>query len=177
MKSLLKAIAALGLAAAAAVTVYAQGSKEPAKLPPPSEMTRSVATYAAQVEDDETHINRLQNVARKSKDVVKLTCVNDKVVEVKGERNVFDQNKLSFDGSIATSPETAQPYYVELTRLAGVIGKLREDAEQCIGVPELYKQESDVEVTHPDFPDDPTTEDPFDPDVEAPTYASEFGAN
>ena len=42
---------------------------------------------------------------------------------------------------------------------------------------ELYKQESDVEVTHPDFPDDPTVDDPFFTEVEGvepPGYASPF---
>jgi len=175
MKSFTKILAALGFAAAAAVTVQAQDSKQ-ARPTNPSDMARNVAAFDAQIEADAKHMAHLQAVARKAKDVVKLTCVNDKLVEVKAERNVFDQNRARFDEAIANSADAAALPYTDLSRSAETIAKVRGEAEECIGVPELYKQESDVEVTHPDFPDDPTNEDPFTPDneVEPPAYASPY---
>lgn len=137
-------------------------------------MVEILGTYATQIEEDGKHMQYLQGVARKQKDVIKLTCVNDKLVELKAERNVFDQRRQQFDAELVKSADAARPLYVELTQSSERIKHLRGDADACIGVPELYKQESDVEVTHPDFPDDPTTEDPFEPDVEPPGYASPY---
>jgi hypothetical protein len=79
-----------------------------------------------------------------------------------------------FDASATASDGQHRASYGELVVVGDALRKLRGDAEACVGVPDLYKQESDVMVTHPDFPDDPTVDDPFQPEVEAPAYASPF---
>lgn len=174
MNSFNKVLLAVGLAAAAAVTVQAQESKPPARVVSPSDMVTNVAAFETQIESDSKRVTHLQSVARKAKDVVKLTCVNDKIVEIKAERNVFDGNKKTFDAQMQGNPENARASYGDLAKSAETIGRVRGEAEECIGVPELYKQESDIEVQHPDFPDDPTVDDPFGPDVEPPAYASPY---
>jgi hypothetical protein len=172
MNSFNKILLAVGFAAAAAVTVQAQeGKPRPVA---PSDMVNNVAAFETQIEADSKRIQHLQTIARKAKDVVKLTCVNDKIVELKAERNVFDVNKKTFDAALQANAENARTPYNDLSKSAETISRVRGEAEECIGVPELYKQESDVEVTHPDFPDDPTIDDPFGPDVEPPAYASPY---
>lgn len=191
MKSLTKYLGAVALFAA--VTVHAQTPASPPPDPAASgsasasvttslsipQMSERLVALDAQIVDDAREMHRLQDVARKEKDVVKLTCVNDRLVELKAQRNIFDQSNQSFQALIAAgNTEAVRPSFDELVAAAADIKELRNAAEACIGVPELYKQESDVQVTHPDFPDDPTTTDPFDDpvfeQVEPPGYASPF---
>jgi hypothetical protein len=187
MKSLTKYLGAVALFAA--VTVHAQtpapsaGESAPpapaaAKLSIPQMTERSVV-FEGQIAEDVQKMNQLRDVARKEKDVVKLTCVNDRLVELKAQQNIYDQSKQQFAAQTsAGNADAARPSYDELSATAEQIKLLRGAAEACIGVPELYKQESDDSVTHPDFPDDPTTTDPFDDPVfetvEPPGYASPF---
>ncbi len=191
MKSLTKSIGALALFVA--VTVHAQPNPTgptpapaatpangtvQAKLSVPEMLERS-AVFEIRISDDARKMQHLQDVARKEKDVVKLTCVNDRLVELKAQQNMYDKTKQEFQASTnAGNADAARPSYDELSRIAEEVQKLRAAAEACIGLPELYKQESDIQVTHPDFPDDPTTTDPFDDpafdQVEPPGYASPF---
>ncbi len=177
MNSLNKVLLAVGLAAAAAVTVQAQDGATTTSTPRPiaaADMVTNVQSFQTQIDADAKRMQHLQNIARKAKDVVKLTCVNDKIVELKAEQNVFDVNKKTFDAAIQSNPDSARASYSDLATSAETISTVRGAAEACIGVPELYKQESDVEVSHPDFPDDPTVDDPFGPGVEPPAYASPY---
>jgi len=179
----------VGAAIFAAVTVHAQGAdptKAPAS-PKPAAVNLSVAemkertrTYDAQIQDDSRHMAHLRDIARKQKDVIKLTCVNDKLVELKAQMNLFDASRGRFTATVdgGASADAARPAYVELADIAEKVKLLRGEADTCIGAPDLYKQEAGVEVTHPDFPDDPTTTDPFVPPegaIEPPAYASPFG--
>ena len=181
MKSLTKFSAVLALLGA--VSVYAQ--TPPAKPTPATpapktkvlsiaDMTTGLAALDAQVTADTQHMQHLQDVARKEKDVVKLTCVNDKLIELKPQQNMFQTATQQFGLLKDGTPDAARPSFDEATATATSIKELRGQTEACVGVPELYKQESDVTVEHPQFPDDPTTTDPFVPDIEPPAYASPF---
>jgi hypothetical protein len=180
-----------GLAIFAAVTVHAQGTApDPAsnakvtkptaaKLSLPDMKDRSKA-LDAQILEDSRHMLNLRDIARTQKDVIKLTCVNDKLVELKVQMNMFDAAKVRFNASVdgGGTADAVRPSYVEIDDLGEKVKMLRGEADTCIGTPDLYKQESDVQVTHPDFPDDPTVDDPFLPTegvLEPPAYASPFG--
>lgn len=194
LKSLTKYIGAFALFAA--VTVHAQppapaddvSPAPPAPAAPAApaaaaklsipELVEGTAALDSQIAADAQKMHQLRDVARKDKDVVKLTCVNDRLVELKAQRNIYDKEKQQFTAATTSSNAgAAATSYGVLGTTAEEIKKLRGAAEACIGVPDLYKQESDVDVSHPDFPDDPTTTDPFDTvfeDVEPPGYASPF---
>ncbi len=169
MKSFVKYLAIPAVLLSAAVTVRAQQSEEKPEQLSSTELAKRVVLLDKQVTDDARQIAHLQAVARKAKDVVKLTCVNDVFVQLKAQQNLFDTAHTQFDDTAATSA------YGQISEAGAAIKKLRGDAEACVGVPDLSKQESDALVTHPDFPDDPTTDDPFAPEVEPPAYASPFG--
>lgn len=170
------------LALLTAVTVHAQTSPaapaapaaKPARPLTLAEMKTQVGALEAQVAADATHVRQLQDLARKQKDVIKLSCVNDKLIEMKAQQNIFDDNLGGFAAAAEADSSGAQPAFTELGATAGAIHTVRQDADGCIGAPELYKQESDALVDHPDFQDDPTTTDPFAPETEAPGYASPF---
>ena len=45
-----------------------------------SDATAQTAAILTQMREDANHVLRLQGIARKDKDVIKLNCVNDKLV-------------------------------------------------------------------------------------------------
>jgi len=186
LKSLTKYLGAL--AVFTAVTVHAQTPPPAEPAPAPAVTTKvklsipamveGAAALDTQIAEDAQKMNQLRDVARKDKDVVKLTCVNDRLVELKVQQNLYDKEKQLFtEATTAGNADASGTSYDALRATAEEVKTLRGATEACIGVPDLYRQESDVNVTHPDFPDDPTTTDPFDPvfeGVEPPGYASPF---
>ncbi|MBL0218876.1 MAG: hypothetical protein IPQ07_34010 [Myxococcales bacterium] len=154
----------------------AAAAKKPAKVLTLSEMTSSTLTIEAQLKADLQFMEHLRTVVRRDKDVIKLNCVNDKYVQLKVAVNMFDQARDLFNGA-AGNEAVARTHYESITKAGADGSSLRNEASGCVGVPELYKQESGIEVHHPDFPDDPTTATPFDDvvvDVEPPGYASPY---
>jgi hypothetical protein len=145
-----------------------------------ADMAARVATLEAQVNEDLQHVKHLQYVARRDKDVIKLGCVNDKLVELNAEMNIFDTEKGQFQAGLAGQPADEQPIYAEAAKEGEKVHRLRKDADGCAGVPELYKQESGLGVEHPPLPDDPTVPPIFGEPVnygtilEPPGYASPF---
>lgn len=174
MKSRAKYLVGFLLFAGAGMTVRAQTAPPAPPVLSAAAMTERVGQLSAQLDADSKHMAHLQAVARKEKDVIKLTCVNDTLVQLKAKQNLFDDAQRQFETNVGTDAESARPAFNDLTMTASDVSNLRAAAEACVGVPELYKQESDVSVQHPDYQDDPTLEDPFEPDLEPPAYASPF---
>src|SRR5262249_35687831 len=143
------------------------------------EMVARAGTLEAQIKGDMRHVLHLQATARKEKDVIKLNCINDKLVQLKAEVNIFDAGHASLKAGLesSSSAEEKQPTFADVSSTADAIKSLRAEADICVGEPELYKQESSSDVKRPDILDDPTATDPFNPvegPFEAPAYASPF---
>ena len=108
MKLLAKYLPALLLLGA--VTVSAAPGDSPAgeksKPPPPAkvltveEMQAKSVEIEAQLETDTQHVLHLKEVAKKKKDVIKLNCVNDRLVEIKAQRNIADQANVSLQAAL-----------------------------------------------------------------------------
>src|SRR5688572_24329125 len=104
------------LAAAAALLIagqlYAQpvAPATPAEAPAPAaegqlsadEMKVRSASLGEQVRVDIQRVQHLQTVARQQKDIIKLSCVNDKFVKLKAETNIFDDVQSELNASIDT---------------------------------------------------------------------------
>jgi hypothetical protein len=150
---------------------------KPVKLSLP-EMVSRADSLQAQIKGDVRHVLHLQAKTRKEKDVIKLNCINDKMVQLKAQVNIFDSahNMLKAGLEAQASAEDKQETFAEATATADAIKSLRAEADLCVGEPELYKQESSSDVKRPDILDDPTATDPFGPasGFEPPAYASPF---
>ena len=125
-----------------------------------------------QINDDLQHVVRLKEIARKQKDLIKLTCINDKLIALKAQANIFDDEHRSLE-SIAPDSGDRFPVFTSLTETSEASHRLRSDADACVGEPELAG-ESTNGYYHPPFPDDPTIGDPFQPGIEPPGYASPY---
>ena len=190
MKSLRKG---LFLAAVMVVgsTLYAQPAQppvEPVPAPAPSagvslklsasEMASNAVQLEGEVRVHLQHVQHLQNQARKEKDVIKLSCINDKMLKLKADANMFDNAKVELLASL-DNEDTRGGAYTKVTTAASEVQKTREEADRCVGEPELTSDESANSWTGPDVIDDPTTGNPFPTGpggtvLEPPTYASPY---
>jgi hypothetical protein len=134
------------------------------------EMKAQSTAIRDQIMKDWRHVKHLQETARKEKDVIKLNCVNDKLVQIKPQMNIGEQARTALENSADTDDRAT--LFTEVTVSGENIRRLREEADQCIGEPTLAT-ESQSGYTAPDVPDSPYG-DPFDPDVEPPGYASPY---
>lgn len=138
-----------------------------------AEMATKLGELQTQTKDDLQHVLHLQAVARKDKDVIKLTCVNDKYVRLKAESNVFDAQKRDLLASLEKDSRVTS--YDSMSVAADGVHKAREEAERCMGEPELGDSDSKNSFTPPDITDDPTKGLSFDVPgsvFEPPAYAS-----
>jgi hypothetical protein len=158
------------------VTLYAQ---EGARGQSPGAMAERATTLENEIQDAYRQSLALKEKARKQNDVIKLNCVNDKLMQLKAQMNLADTAKQSLDGALDSGSPDAAQLMGEYQAVADSAKQLLEETRACIGEPELYKQEAGVDVQPPDRPDDPGIIDPYNPDgpgilVEPPGYASPF---
>ena len=132
------------------------------------DMQLRVRQLHEQTRADARHIQHLQQIARKEKDIIKLNCVNDKLVQVKPQMNIADTAELdgARDGERMSVFET-------ISQAAENVRRLREEADQCIGEPIAQGSESSNSFTGPQIPDDPGKGFSGGP-IEPPVYASPF---
>jgi hypothetical protein len=134
------------------------------------DMQARVTVLHEQVRGDLRHIQHLQALARKEKDVIKLNCVNDKLVQVKPYMNMADAS----EAELASASESSRMAVFEgMQQAVENVRLLREEADQCIGEPVQTGGDSSNSFTGPNAPDDPTKG--FNgPPIEAPGYASPY---
>jgi hypothetical protein len=123
-----------------------------------------------QTRNDARHIQHMQAVARREKDIIKLNCVNDKLVQAKPQMNIAD----SAEAELGSSRERDRMLAFEsITQAAENVRRLREEADQCIGEPVTSGGDSSNSFTGPGAIDDPTRGYGHHP-IEPPGYASPF---
>ena len=148
----------------------------PAPVLSPADMTKKAAELKTKIESDYQHVLFIKEQAKKQKDVIKLSCVNDKLVQVKAQMNIADQANDQLTASLSAGSDDRNAQFAILSTTANAIHVLREGAAACIGEPELYKQEAGGSFVAPEVPDDPTFTPEGNPTVppEPPGYASPF---
>ena len=182
-----------------ASTVFAQGPA-PAPIAPPSaggaappaagaadvsvkqrptltaeEMVNQSREYAKNMSEVLKRIQGLQDKAKKEKDIIRLNCVTDKVVQVRVNISIAEQSMAALQEAVTRADEGERTH--EFTRLTIVNQKvlvLGAEAENCIG-----EDLSFVGATRVDVEIDPNvpTYDPTQPpapgiDIERPGEAS-----
>ena len=142
-----------------------------------SEMKVRSQTIIGQIQEDHRYVLALREKIRKKKDVIKLDCINDRLVQLKAQMNIADRANVSLEAALEKDTNAARDLFSQLEGTGNSVRELREQANQCIGEPELFKQEAGLDVDRPELPDDPGVMDPVAPEgavVEPPGYASAF---
>jgi hypothetical protein len=103
--------------------------------------------YVSKMQDSLRRIVQLQEVAKKQKDVIKLNCVNDKLLQVKGHMAVTEQAMSGLNEAVAKSDEEGREHeYTRVTILYQKVLVLGTEAENCIGEDLSYVGETTVTV-------------------------------
>ena len=144
----------------------------------PEEMAAKADQLLAGMDAVLKRVIELQQDARKQQDIIKLNCVNDKLLQVKQLLNIAENSKTDLSQAIAERNEGDR--YHQFTRITVASDKsnaLRDEAEACVGQELVFVGPSTVDVDKPPIIDDPTAEDPFvlgGFEIERPTYATPF---
>jgi hypothetical protein len=141
-----------------------------------ADMVSRADTYLAGMREVLKRVVQLQGIARKQKDVIKLNCVNDKLLQIKQLLNIGEANKTNLDEAIAREDESGRyDFFSNITIANDQVTTLGAEAEQCIGQDLSFLGPTQTTVEGGNEPDDPTqSEEPDFPVVELPPVASPF---
>lgn len=139
------------------------------------EMTSQSREYQQGMGDVIKRIQALRETARKQKDIIKLNCVDDKLVQAKVNVSIADQAMTSLQENIARSDVGGRTH--EFTRLTIINQKvlvLGAEAENCIGEDLSFVGATRIDVEiDPNIPrDDPTQPPGPTVNIERPPPAS-----
>ena len=144
----------------------------------PDEMVTQAKDYFKAMNDVLKRIQMLQDQAKRQKDIIRLNCVTDKLVQGKVNINIAEQSMSSLQESIARADEGGRTH--EFTRLTIVnqkVSVLGAEAENCIGEDLSFIGATRVDVdVDPNIPQtDPTQPPSPGTDIERPGEASTMG--
>ncbi|MCB9559543.1 MAG: hypothetical protein H6708_03965 [Kofleriaceae bacterium] len=99
----------------------------------------------------------LQSTARKSKDVIKLNCVNDKLLAIKKLVNIAESSRNDLTEAISGGdPANQRHQYIKVKQSSERATSERDGAEACIGEELIFVGPTEVTTDGPIMPDDPT---------------------
>ncbi len=102
--------------------------------------------------------------------MIRLTCINDKLIQAKALRNVFDDARAGYEAASSDADKAAKSDNAKEAWQG--IKSLREQAQACAGEVQ-FESDSKSGWNGPDVPDDPN-QDLFPDDLEPPGYASPY---
>ena len=141
----------------------------------PAEMVNQAQEYFKGMADVVKRIGTLQEQAKREKDIIRLNCVTDKLVQARVNVNIAEQSMATMQESIARRDEGAETH--EFTRITIVNQKvtvLGAEAENCIGEDLSFVGATRVDVeVDPNIPQyDPTQPGSPFVDITRPPEAS-----
>jgi hypothetical protein len=142
----------------------------------PAEMREKSSELITAMQAMLTRVVELQGLARKQKDVIKLNCVNDKLLQVKQLLNIAESARTDMVESIAQQSDDGRYHHFgQITIASEKVSSLRDEAEACIGEELIFLGPTQIDVDEPEIPDDPTQDDFLQPpEVEPPAYSSPY---
>ena len=141
----------------------------------PLEMQKKTDELIGAMREGLKEVIKVQKIARKQQDVIKLNCVNDKLLQVKQLLNIAEGANTDMQEAIEQVNENERYHqYGKVVIGAEQVSGLVEEAKNCIGEELIYIGPLTIDVDRPDI-DDPD-QNPFpEVDIEPPAYASPFG--
>jgi hypothetical protein len=143
----------------------------------PSEMATQVTEYKKRMEDVAKRVQVLIEEARKQKDIIRINCLTDKLVQVKANQNIADRSAQTMvDASARNDRDAAFHEYTRITIVNQNVQVLGGEAEACVGEDLSYVGQTRVDVdTEGVPPGDPTQPSgPSGPEIIRPPSASPF---
>jgi hypothetical protein len=122
-----------------------------------TDMTQQANEYQAKMNDILKRMVQLQEIARRQKDVIRLNCVNDKLLQLKQLQNIGDQAHNNMQEAMVRGDEDTR--YHEFGRITIAYQQaqvLSSEADNCIGEDLTFLGQTSVTVEEPNIPEDPT---------------------
>ena len=121
-------------------------------------MVTQVTDYKKRMEEVAKRIQVLIEEARKQKDIIRINCLTDKLVQVKANQNIADRSAQAMqDSSARNDRDAAFHEYTRITIVNQNVQVLGGEAEACVGEDLSYVGATRVDVdTEGVPPGDPT---------------------
>jgi hypothetical protein len=141
----------------------------------PEEMVGQAKEYFKSMNDVLARVQTLQDQSKREKDIIRLNCLNDKLVQVRVNINIGEQSMAALQEAVTRADEGERTH--EFTRLTIVNQKVQvlgAEAENCIGEDLSFVGATRVDVEiDPNIPQyDPTKPPAPGIDIERPGEAS-----
>lgn len=139
-------------------------------------MVTNGTAYRKRMADVAQRIQQLIDEARKQKDIIRINCLTDKLVQTKANQNIADRSFTTMQESAARNDQGASFHeYTRLTIVNQNVQVLSSEAEACVGEDLSYVGATRVDVDSEGVPGgDPTQPGTLPPDVTRPPSASPF---
>lgn len=142
----------------------------------PQDMLNQAREYRGRMNEALTRLQGLVEAARKAKDIIRLNCLTDKLVQLRANMNVADQAIQSLQDAMARRDEGASVHeYTRVTIVNQKVQVLAAEGEACVGEDLNFVGATRVDVDAPNLPDPqppgtvvPDFRPPFRPDVASP---------
>jgi hypothetical protein len=160
-------------AAVAPAAVDGSGPQRPTLSGP--DMLKQGREYRANMDKIVAEQRGMLEQARKQKDIIRLNCVVDKVVQVKLNMNIADQAMQKLQEAVTRNDEAASLHeYTRITIVNQKIQVLQNEGQTCVGAELNYIGATRVEVEAPDLPEGVTDPNLEPPPLERPPFASPY---
>jgi hypothetical protein len=119
-----------------------------------------------------TRVTTMLDEARREADVIRVTCLNDKLTQINANLRTAQSRLQSFQRTVDTDQRNHE--LTVLTVLGQKLQVLDQEANQCVGQ-DLYETGPTKVVTEIDTSILPFESDPTNPQVQTPTAPSILG--
>jgi hypothetical protein len=128
----------------------------------PQDMVTNANDYRRRMNDVLVAIQSLIETSRKQKDIIKLNCLTDKLVQAKANLNIADRSFTTMQEAIARADEAGAFHeYTRVTIVNQNVQVLSSEAEACVGEDLSYVGATRVDVDITGIPPgDPTQPGP-----------------
>jgi hypothetical protein len=139
------------------------------------DMLKQGREYRTNMERTLAELQVMVEQARKQKDVIRLNCVMDKLVQVKANMNIADQALQKLQEAVSRRDEGGSLHeYTRITIVNQKVQVLQNEGQTCVGAELNYIGATRVEVEAPELPEGVTDPSLEPPPLERPPFATPY---
>jgi hypothetical protein len=140
-----------------------------------SDMLKQSGEYRTSMDKVVADLQAMIEQARKQKDVIRLNCVMDKLMQVKVNMNIADQAIQRLQEAAGRRDDSAALHeYTRITIVNQKVQVLQNEGQTCVGAELNYIGATRVEVEAPEVAEGMTDPSLEPPPLERPTTGSNF---
>jgi hypothetical protein len=140
-----------------------------------TDMLKQGREYRASMDKAIVDLQALVEQAKKQKDVIRLNCVMDKLMQVKVNMNMADEALQKLQEAAGRRDDSASHHeYIRITIVNQKVQVLENEGQTCVGAELNYIGTTRVEVEAPDLAEGMTDPSLEPPPLERPNAATNY---